>query len=448
MPTERLTRQVEELQRSGSFRVFAAFVREGPVRRWLRESLRLTEEDFAAALVDLDNRQAEFLPERIDDIAPRTAKRLRAIFEFVKVQLRKRRAAALVAAIGRTSPDGDGPVPAFAAPAPGAAAPSGRAGALGGWKLRLPTPPPFRELKRISPTRLDGYLRCPFTFYLSDKAVLGGRRIDDRARELPRWEFGNLVHEALEAFGLSELKDAADATALGAFLDGQVDAWLTARFGANVPPGVREQGEDARRRLRDFARRQAARRAAGWRIAAVERKLECPFPFARPDGSRGEVLVYGKCDRIDFNERTGDWCVIDYKTWDRTDKASCREVRADGSSAWKSLQLPLYCAMLAADGSGEFAGAARTRISACYCTLGATADSVRFAEPIGGDDLPSAEAAARRLLPRIERGVFWPPSPAAAWRRDFADWLSPSPEEVVDADWIADQDARLSRFLV
>ena len=445
MTEERLVRQIEELQRSNSFRVFAAFVREGSVRRWLCGALRLTEADLTMALADLDNRQAEFLPERIDDIAPRTTKKLRAIFEFVKVQLRKKRAAALLEAIGRLPVD-DVPIPPFAAPAADAA--PDRVRMPGDWKLRLPIPPAFCELKKISPTRLDGYLRCPFTFYLNDKAVLGGRRVDDRARELARWEFGNLVHAALEAFGRSELKDSADATALGAFLDGQVDALLKARFGADLPPGVRAQGEDARRRLRAFAIRQAARRADGWRIVAVERKLECAFPFGRPDGTRGETCVYGKCDRIDFNERTGAWCVIDYKTWDRADRASCAARRADGSLAWKSLQLPLYCAMLDADGSGELLGVTRAQVMACYCVLGETADDVLFSAPLSGACLPQAEAAVRGLLPRIERGVFWPPSPTAAWRRDFADWLSPSPEAVVAADWIADQNARLGRFLV
>lgn len=586
-----LVRQVVELQRTQSYAVFSAFVRGGDARRWICDALGLSDEDLTAALVDLDNRQAEFLPEKIDDIAPKTERRLRAVFEFVKVQFRKKGLRALLGAIFKSrtldetepgdrefaaaaeavsaliaecgddrdllalrldeatyslEPDAgeavvtdgwmelpfleadevviagfqEGCVPesvvghpflpdslrhrlgipdnaykeardrAILQLAAGARAPDAvkvffhaidakgdvvkpsrllfetdddadlvarvrafygvRAGTAAdaasdlpkAWRLRLPIPPPFRALAKISPTRLDGYLRCPFTYYLRDKEVLGDKRMDDRAEELQSWEYGNLAHEALEAFGLSELKDSTDAEAIRAFLGERVDAQLAARFGTSVPAIVWMQGESVKRRLAHFAVRQAARRADGWRIVAVERKLELAYSFARPDGTTGTTRFHGKCDRIDFREATGDWCVIDYKTWDTADKAASFERKRDGTLVWKSLQLPLYCAMLDADGEGDFAAATRERISACYCVLGKTADDVVFTEALGGGYLPDAEAEIRRLLPRIERGIFWPPSPTREWRYDYADWLSPSPGETVDEAWLADQATR------
>ena len=204
------------------------------------------------------------------------------------------------------------------------------------------------------------------------------------------------------------------------------------------------QGESVKRRLKNFAAVQAARRAEGWRIVAVERKLELAYSFPRPDGTTGATRFHGKCDRIDFNETTGEWCVIDYKTWDKADSARSYEKKKDGSLVWKSLQLPLYCAMLDADGEGPFADARRDRISARYCVLGKTSDDVVFSEPMSGGYLPQAEEEIRRLLPRIERGVFWPPSPTGEWKWNYEDWLSPSPEETVDEAWIADQEARLA----
>ena len=587
-----LVRQVVELQRTQSYSVFSAFVRSGDARRWICGELHLSDEDLTAALVDLDNRQAEYLPEKIDDIAPKTEKKLRAIFDLVKVQLRKRSLRSLLGAIFRSraldeaepgdrefaaaaevvsaliaecgddrdllalrldeatyslEPDAgevivtdgwlelpflaadevviagfqEGRVPESVVGHPfvpdslrrrlglpdnaakeardrailrltvGARAadavkiffhaidakgdvlkpsrllfetdddadliarvkafygqragtPEGSAADLpNAWKLHLPIPPAFRELTKISPTRLDGYLRCPFTYYLRDKEVLGDKRMNDRAEELQSWEYGNLAHEALEAFGLSELKDATDAEAIRAFLDERVDAQLAARFGTAVPAIVWMQGESVKRRLRNFADRQAARRAEGWRIVAVERKLELEYAFARPDGTQGATRFHGKCDRIDFNEATGEWCVIDYKTWDKADKAKSFEKKRDGSLVWKSFQLPLYCAMLDADGEGEFAAATREKISACYCVLGKTADDVVFSEPMNGGYLPQAEAEIRRLLPRIERGIFWPPGAARDWKWDYEDWLAPSPEETVDEAWIADQEKRI-----
>ena len=588
-----LVAQIVALLRTQSYSVFSAFIRCGDVRRWLCRELRLSDEDMTSALVDLDNRQAEFLPEKIDDIAPKTGKTLRAIFEFVKVQLRKKGLRAILASIFRdfilderdpaarefaaaaetvndlvTECLAKGTDPAFAYAlfelrleeatyslepdegdviltdgwmelpfleanelviagfregcvpestvghpflpdslrhrlglpdnafkeardrailrlAVGTRAENAvrvffhaidakgdvlkpsrllfetdddadlvarvkafygvRAGTAEGsatdlpkqWKLALPIPPARRELKRISPTRLDGYLRCPFTFYLRDKEILGDKRMDDRAEELASWEYGNLAHLALEAFGNDPLRDSTDADAIAAFLDEKVDAQLVDRFGTAIPAIVAMQGESVKRRLAGFARIQAARRAAGWRIVAVERKLEIEYEVGHP------VRLYGKCDRIDFNDATGEWCVIDYKTWDKADKARSFETKRDGTRVWKSLQLPIYCAMLDMDAEEPFAAAKLDRISACYCVLGKTKDDIVFTEPMNGGYVPDAEALVRELLPKIERGIFWPPAPTREWQYDYADWLMPNPESSVSEEWIADQMKRL-----
>ena len=595
-----LVAQVVALLRTQSYSVFSAFVRGGDVRRWLCRERKLSEADFTAALVDLDNRQAEFLPEKIDDIAPKTKGALRDIFEFVKASLRKKGLRALLASIFRDlaldardpgarefaaaaeavnsliseclsdasacppaetfalfemrlkeatyelEPDeGDviltdgwmelpfldagelviagfreGCVPestlghpflpdslrhrlglpdnaaketrdrailrlalaardadavriffhaidakgdalkpsrllfetdddadlarrvkAFygvkAGTAEGAAADLPE-----GWRLALPVPPAYSPLSRISPTRLDGYLRCPFTYYLRDKAVLGDKRMDDRAEELAAWEYGNLAHEALEAFGCDPLKDSQDAEAIAAFLEERVDGRLVDRFGAAIPAIVALQGESVKRRLRNFAEIQAARRAGGWRIAAVERKLEVEYRAEGPDGASHPVRLHGKCDRIDYNESENKWCVIDYKTWDRAEKGRSFETKRDGARVWKSLQLPIYCAMLDACADPPFEAAKLDRISAAYCILGKTKDDVLFTEPMGGGYVPEAEALLRELVAKIERGVFWPPAPTKEWQYDYKAWLQPGPEASVSAAWIADQVAR------
>ena len=583
----RLVRQVVELQLSQSYSVFSSFIRGGDARRWICGELKISDEEMTQALVDLDLRQTQFLPEKIDDIAPKTQGKLRAIFEFVQAQLRKKTLRSLLGAIFRSRPlneseagdrefaaaaevvsalisecgddrdllalrldeatyslepdagetivtDGwmelpfvdadevvvvgfqEGCVPesvvghpflpdslrhklglpdnaykeardrailqtvvaprdtnavrfAFhAIDAKGdvlkpsrllfetdddadlvarvrafygirAGTPEGEAADLPkGWKLHLPVPPPFCELKRLSPSRINDYLKCPFTYYLKDKSVLGDKRLDDRAEELQAWEYGNLAHVALEKFGLSDLKDSTDAAAIRAFLAEHVDRQLAERFGTAIPAIVWMQGESVKHRLAHFAAIQAARRAEGWRIVSVERKLELEYPFERPDGTVGRTRFHGKCDRIDYHEASGKWCVIDYKTWN-TAKNAASFVEKKGELTWLSLQLPLYCAMLDADGEGEFAAAKRENITSCYCVLGQTADDVLFTEPMTSGYLPQAEEEIRRLLTRIERGIFWPPSPAGEWRFDYSDWLSPSPQDTVDEDWIADQ---------
>lgn len=580
-----LVAQLVSLRRTSSYSVFSAFIRGGDARRWICAGLKLSDEDMTAALVDLDNRQAEFLPEKIDDIAPKTKGTLRAIFEFVKVQLRKKSLRGILAAIfaGRTLDGGDPASREFASAAEvvnrlidecgdnldlfelrldestyslepdegvdvltdgwmelpfldadelivagfregcvpestvghpflpdslrhrlglpdnaykeardrailsiavgmreqGAfrvffhsidskgdvlkpsrllfetdddsdlvarvrAMYGNKAGTAEGsaadlpkaWKLRLPTPPQVRELERISPTRLDGYLRCPFTYYLRDVNILGDKRMDDRAEELESWEYGNLAHEALEAFGTSDLRDSTDVGAMRVFLEERVDAQLAERFGSAVPAIVSLQGESVKRRLANFAAIQAKRRTEGWRIAAVERKLELQY---------GHTRFHGKCDRIDINEASGEWCVIDYKTWDSPKNAQSFETKRDGTRVWKSFQLPLYCAMLDADSEEAFASAKLDRISSCYCVLGKTADDVVFTAPFGGAYVPEAETIVRKLIGRIEQGIFWPPAATQEWQYDYADWLYPTPEASVDEDWIADQNERLAK---
>ena len=579
-----LVAQLVAMRRTSSYSVFSAFIRGGDARRWICAGLGITDADMTAALVDLDNRQAEFLPEKIDDIAPKTKGTLRSVFEFVKVQLRKKSLRGNLAAIfaGRIMDGNDQASREFAAAAevvnrlvdecgdneavfemrleestyslepdegvdvltdgwmelpfldadelvvagfregcvpestvghpflpdslrhrlglPDNAYKEARDRAIlaiavgsrelgafrvyfhsidskgdvlkpsrllfetnddadlvarvramygmragtaegaaadlpSGWKLKLPIPPPHKELQKLSPTRLDSYLRCPFTYYLRDVNVLGDKRMDDRAEELAAWEYGNLAHEALETFGTSELRDSVDAEAIRSFLEERVDAQLVERFGTSIPAIVALQGESVKRRLGDFAVIQAERRASGWRIVAAERKLELQY---------GHTRFYGKCDRIDFNDATGEWCVIDYKTWDSADKARSFETKKDGTRVWRSFQLALYCAMLDAADDGEFASAKLDRISSCYCVLGKTADDVVFTDPFGGAYVPEAEAQVRALVERIERGVFWPPAPTGEWKYDYDDWLYPSPEASVDEDWIADQVKRLA----
>ena len=587
-----LVEQVAALVRTRSYNVFSAFIRSGDVRRWLSTELKIAPEEYVKALNELDNRQAELLPETIDDIAPKTKGKLRAIFEHVEVALRKKGIRQILQAVFRehilderdpdarefaaaaetvnglmdecfscvshggdgTSPppwngdlsmelfarrlkessyslepdEGDvvltdgwlelpfvdadelvitgfneGRVPesvvghaflpdrlrrglglvdnearterdrtilrmALACRAKGAVRvffksidAAGDAlkpsrllfegtddaelvarvmrfyGVKAGteeamtpdlprsWRLQLEIPPERGELAFTSPSSLDLYLRCPFTYCLKKTF---GEKADDRADELDPSEFGNLAHDALERWGAGPLKDSEDADAIAAELATHVDGILGERFGTSVPAIVALQGESMKRRLAAFARIQAARHAEGWRTVAAERKLQVVY---------GHTTVKGRCDRIDYNEKTGEWCVVDYKTFDNPDRAVWMDAK---TGEWKSLQLPLYCAMLDAD--PEFPEARLAKISSAYCILGKTAETTLFTGPMNGAYVPEAEAKVRELIDRIERGIFWPPSPKDAWRWDFADWIFNTPEESVDAAWLADQRRR------
>lgn len=187
---------------------------------------------------------------------------------------------------------------------------------------------------------------------------------------------------------------------------------------------------------------------------ATERDLEVTY---------GHTRVRGRCDRIDFNPTTGEWCVIDYKVYDSSDRATWYDTSAKAvgyatetrglpsflvpgekkpkTAVWKSVQLPLYCAMLDA-ASGDLADAKRERISSCYCVLGKTEEETVFTEPMTGEYVADAEVVVRRLIADIEAGRFWPPSPVDAWRWDFGSLVFNTPQESVRAEWIADQESR------
>ena len=585
-----LARQLAALARTSSYSVFSAFVRGGDVRRWLKAELDLDDAKLTAAIVDLDNRQQQLIPAEVDDIAPKTEHTLRAIFEFVKVQLRKRGMRQMLASIFATlalddrdersrefaaaaeavnglidecfatdvprelalelferrlgeatyelEPDegetiltdgwlelpfldvdevvvsgfAEGRVPesvvghaflpdslrrglglpdnasrtardrtilamALACRRPEAVTlffhsvdgkgdvlkPSrllfdcrddaefvrrvawlyaARAGTgetppadlPARWKINLPVPPEHKDLNKTSPSSLDQYLHCPFTYFLRKTF---GESEDYRAEELDASEFGNLAHNALEAWGSGELKDSTDADAIATELEEKVDALLAERFGLEIPAIVALQGESVKRRLRRFAALQAARAAEGWRVMATERKMKVVY---------GHTTVAGRCDRIDFNERTGEWCVVDYKTWDSKDRAVAFEQPKDKETGktirvWKSLQLPLYCAMLDAD--PDFPEAKREHITASYCILAKTAADTCYSESFSGADVPDAEAKVKELIAGIERGVFWPAATEPEWKWDFADWIFNSPAESVNPDWIEDQERRL-----
>lgn len=580
-----LAHQLAALARTSSYSVFSAFVRGGDVRRWLKAELKIDDAKLTAALVDLDNRQQQLIPAKVDDIAPKTEHTLRAIFELVKVQLRKRGLRQILASIfstlalderdersrefaaaaeavnnlidecfakdvprdlalelferrlGETTyslePDegdtiltdgwlelpfldadevtisgfAEGKVPesvvghaflpdslrrglglvdntartardktilAMTLACRETAAVTVHFHSVDGkgdvmkpsrllfdckddeelvrrvialyatragtgetlpvdlpdrWKIKLPVPPEYAELRKTSPSSLDLYMHCPFT-YLLRKAY--NESEDYRAEELDASEFGNLAHEALEAWGQGELKDSTDADAIAAVLEEKVDSILVERFGLEIPAIVALQGESVKRRLRRFAALQAARAADGWRVMATERKMKVAY---------GHTVVAGRCDRIDFNERTGEWCVIDYKTWDSAARAAAFETKKDGTRVWKSLQLPLYCAMLDAD--PDFPEAKRERITASYCILAKTVADTCYSESFSGADVPDAEAKVKELVDGIERGVFWPATDTSEWRWDFADWIFNSPEESVDPAWIADQLRRI-----
>ena len=274
--------------------------------------------------------------------------------------------------------------------------------------------PLSRPIESLSPTAFRSYLACPYRFYLSNVLRLGA--VADDARELDGARFGSLLHEVLQRFGESEHKDCCDVddlrTVLSDLLDKTADEMFGMR-GEHPLPAVRVQIEQARLRLSAFAEHQADWYEQSWRIRHVETivRRDDPTEFAVDDTPFG---LHGRIDRIDENEQTGEWAILDYKS---SDAATTPEKSHQTRDGWKDLQLPLYRHLAKKLGvTGE--------ALIGYVLLPRDAAGAGFAlAEWSTADLESADETARQVVRAVREEIFWPPAdPPPDYSEDLA-WI-------------------------
>jgi ATP-dependent helicase/nuclease subunit B len=170
-------------------------------------------------------------------------------------------------------------------------------------------------------------------------------------------------------------------------------------FGEKPLATVSLQIEQARLRLKGFARWQAAHRRDGWRIRYAEEEIPAEKAFLLVDGT--PMYLRGRIDRIDFNERSKEWLLLDYKTSDGAEEPD--RVHRDGD-AWVDLQLPLYRHLAKAlDVSG------RLRLGYIVLPKSLAGAQCKYAE-WSDDDLATADAVAAEVVRSIRQQRFWPPA--------------------------------------
>lgn len=190
-------------------------------------------------------------------------------------------------------------------------------------------------LHELPVTAFKEYITSPYLFYL--RYVLKLKEREDPTPELDAMSFGNVLHETLNDFGKSDLKDATDASKITAFLADQLSSKCQIRFGERPTGAVRLQLESARLRLACFAKLQAERRSEGWRIIETEWQAD----NASIDTEDGRFGLRGRIDRIDQHDKSGRIAIWDYKSGDQ----AVEPVKDHGNPTkgiWKNLQLPLY----------------------------------------------------------------------------------------------------------
>ena len=165
----------------------------------------------------------------------------------------------------------------------------------------------------FSPSSFKTFFESPYIWFLQQGLRL--EALTDSAVELGPDKFGSVVHDMLRRFGEdAAVRESTDEQQITAFLDNCLDQKLRrdqAGFAGRI---TRLQLEQARERLRDFARWQARWRERGNRILDVETSVPHHDPcLLTVDGV--DVKISGQIDRIDFCPQTGELFVFDYKTF-------------------------------------------------------------------------------------------------------------------------------------
>jgi len=233
--------------------------------------------------------------------------------------------------------------PGGAPPAPGSSPPppdNGLQEAGVSLPPELSLAPPGPPL-RIRVTAFASLLADPYLWLLGRR--VGGaspdRWVDDEGREMEAMGFGGLAHRVLETLG-RELRGEKDAGRLARGLEEALREEGRRRFGTRPLPAVQIQLSQLALRLGALARVEAAHRAQGWEVVAVETGTPpegVPFPV-----DTDSVFLTGRVDRVDRHPEEG-WLLLDYKTSEvgRSPDQTHRKGRGP-LREWVDLQLPLY----------------------------------------------------------------------------------------------------------
>lgn len=306
------------------------------------------------------------------------------------------------------------------------------------WKLVPPGPEDgLRIFQGLRVTAFRDYLACPLRFYL--KHGLGMRPWNAPREELDRAKFGSLLHHALETYGReASLSACEDAGIIADYLLDVLDDRLATLHGRRLTAPLLIQRESARRRLRWWAEHEAASRAEGWRILAVE----APLSDETHPWTIGGLPVTGRLDRVEEHP-DGTLRVLDFKTGGKDnaaashigtlgaeatvpDWARARPLAKQKNSRWIDLQLPLYILAWLHRRPGS-------RVVAGYGLLGEAKSEVRLDlwHELDAERLDEARRCAEGVVAGILSRKFWPPSSRLKYD-DFRELFFANAEDAVD----------------
>ena len=292
-------------------------------------------------------------------------------------------------------------------------------------------PPP----ETIAVTSFSDYIEDPVLFQMN--RVLKLRDCHDRDRQLNPADFGSLIHKVLEYYGKDvDLRALTDEDQIREALHQLLDRYRSRKIADPARAAVMVQLEQARARLDAWASLQAHQRAQGWRLVAAE--IDLDSTRCRIEVPEGEMGLSGRIDRIDYNEQTQRWRLLDYKTGDsgKTPEQDHRK-GPKNSKSWVKLQLPLYLQFahqLEIDGLTR-----QSEMETGFCLLPASPEETRIEIATWSpEDLEVARELSEATVSEILSGTEQPLSVLKTpWQRAFA---GTTVESASRLDGIADKD--------
>ncbi len=214
----------------------------------------------------------------------------------------------------------------------------------------------FGNRMSVSPTKVEGFYRCPFRYFLEHGLKLRPLR---RA-QLDPIETGSLIHRILyEMLAHLDLKEGYDRAAADVFIRNELERYIEEVMGGVESKTKRflylcRRMRQSILRIADHLHEQFVN--GGFEPCALEYEIKedadiTPLLLEAADGTR--IRIAGKIDRIDrYYSRDGKLYIriIDYKS-------GRKQFNLDDVLYGLNLQMLIYLHCIVKNGKGHFAGA-------------------------------------------------------------------------------------------
>lgn len=253
------------------------------------------------------------------------------------------------------------------------------------------------DLEKISVSAISLYKSCPYRFYVQN--ILKLNTVNTDINELDDLMYGTLIHDVLDTFGKSKIKDSKDANEIYDYLIYELKEYVLNNFAKSHLPTIDVQLIGVKDIFRIFSFWQANHASEGWSIYKTEEKFKDYYFLV--DGKK--VQITGRIDRIDYNSVLDKWLIIDYKTGLTVQDKS--KIYKSRKKTWLDYQMPLYL---------EYFNKVKEKQNVDFAYLNLyqiSSPKDYFVEIYASEDeLENAILETQDILRNILNGIFWPPS--------------------------------------